>query len=226
MNGKLTKAVVAGAAAIALAAGGGTWAAWSDFGVQSSSAGAGILKLNVSARDGATKGIEPFSLAPGQNKFQTFYLASADGANVPDGTLTATLQDLVDTEDNAPACTTNSEAIAEAPGDVDANGMPTNPKNDCGSVGELSQQAHVQILVSDAMDNASSCGNTGIYHSATPSGVGLLADLAGTEFDLGTVTPGQGICVRMEMSLHKDATDAVQGDQASFNWRFDLDQVI
>ena len=53
MNSKLIKGSLAGVAALALAAGGTTMAAWSDFGVESTSAGAGILKLNVSTRDGA-----------------------------------------------------------------------------------------------------------------------------------------------------------------------------
>lgn len=225
MNSKLVKASLAGAAAIALAAGGSTFAAWSDFGSVGSSAGAGILKLNVAPRIGTSSGVDAFSLAPGQNKFQEFYLASADNDNVPVGDLTAKITQLVDTEDNGPACTTNSEAIAEAPADVDSHGNPTNPLNDCGSAGELSSQATVQILVSDAVDNASSCPNTGIYHSATPSGTGTLAAQTAKTFDLGNVSAGQGVCVRMEMSLPSSATNAVQGDQASFDWLFNLTQV-
>jgi hypothetical protein len=225
MNSKLMKASLAGAAVIALAAGGGTFAAWSDFGVVGSSAGAGILKLNVSTRNGSTVGIDPFNLAPGQNKYQEFYLASADSDNVPDGNLTAKIQNLVDTEDGGPACTTNSEALAEAPGDVDSHGNPTNPLNDCGSTGELSSEATVQILVSDPVASAASCPNTGIYHSATPSGTGTLAAQTAKTFSLGTLSAGDGVCVRMEMSLPSSATNASQGDEASFDWRFDLVQV-
>jgi hypothetical protein len=228
MNNKLAKASIAGVAAIALAATGSTFAAWSDFGIESTEAGAGILKLDVSVREGATKGIEPFSLAPGQNKFQEFYLASADDENVPVGALTARIQNLADIEDNGPGCTTNSEALEEEPTHVDAQGNPTNPLNDCGSEGELSGQATVQILVSDPVPDASSCPNTGIYHSATPSGTGSLASQPGKTFDLGNVSAGEGVCVRMEMSLPDlpgTVNNAVQGDDVSFDWRFDLTQV-
>lgn len=224
MNHKLVKASVAGAAALALAAGGSTFAAWSDFGVESTGAGAGIMKLTVSDRDGSGGTIQPFNLAPGQNKFQEFYLASASADNVPSGVLTAKIQNLVDTEDGAPGCTTNSEALAEQPSHVDSHGLPTNPANDCGNAGELSSQATVQILVSDPVPSAASCPNTGIYHSATPSGTGTLASQIGKTFQLGTLQKGEGVCVRMEMSLPTSATDATQGDDVGFDWRFDLTQ--
>lgn len=224
MNSKLMKASIAGAAVIALAAGGSTFAAWSDFGSVTSNAADGILKLNVSDRSGTTSGVSPFQLAPGQNKFQEFYLASADNANVPAGDLTAQIRNLVDTEDNGPACTTNSEALAEAPADVDSHGNPTNPLNDCGTVGELSSEATVQILVSDPT-TATSCPNTGIYHSATPSGTGTLASQTSKTFTLASgLTAGQGVCVRMEMTLPTTADNKVQGDKASFDWLFNLAQ--
>jgi hypothetical protein len=230
MNKKLIKGSLAGVALVAIAAGGTTYSAWSDFGVSSNAAGAGIMKLTVSDRDGSTAGVAPFSLAPGQNKAQEFFLASADADNVPVGALTAKIQNLKDIEDNGPACTTNSEAIAEDPSAVDAHGLPTNPLNSCGGTGELSTQATVQILVSDPVANASSCPNTGIYHAATvtpalPAG-STLASAATRTFQLGNVSAGQGVCVRMEMSLPASATNSVQGDDVTYDWRFDLAQVV
>ena len=182
---------------LALAAGGTTFAAWSDFSVESSSAGAGILKLNVSSRDGSTIDVEPFNLAPGQNKYQEFYLASADADNVPVGALTAQIKNLVDTEDNGPGCTTNSEAIAEAPGDVDSHGMPTNPL-------QRLRQRRRAVQPGTRADpgqrcgprNAASCPNSG-YHSASPSGTGTLASQTSKVFNLGDVAHGEGVCVRM-----------------------------
>ncbi len=103
--------------------------------------------------------------------------------------------------------------------------MPTNPANDCGNTGELSGQATVQILVSDPAANASSCPNTGIYDSATPVGTGTLASQVTKTFDLGNVSKGEGVCVRMEMSLPSSASNASQGDQVAWDWRFDLTQV-
>ena len=133
---------------------------------RSTAAGAGILRLNVSDRDGAGTTIAPFSLAPGQNKFQEFFLASADADNVPQGTLYADLVNLVDTEDGGPTnnCTTNSESIAEGGAG-------------CGTVGELSSQAKVQVLWSDPVAGAASCPNTGIY-SPQRRGRSTLADAA------------------------------------------------
>lgn len=221
MNKKLMKASIAGAAALALAAGGSTMAAWSDFGVESTGAGAGMLKLIVSDRDGSGPTIQPFSLAPGQNKYQEFFLASADADNVPNGVLTARIKNLVDTEDDA-LCTTNSEAIAEGSG-TNGAGLPTN-LSICGAGGELSSQATVQILKSAPVANKSFCENTGIYGSTTPSGTGLLNAQPAKTFQLGTLAPGEGVCVRMEMSLPSSADNATQGDLAAFDWHFDLVQ--
>ena len=83
MNSKLVKASLAGVAALAVTAGGTTCAAGSDFATAGDSAGAGYLKLNLADRQGAAPTIAPFSLAPGQNKTQEFYLASADSGNTP-----------------------------------------------------------------------------------------------------------------------------------------------
>ena len=221
MNSKLIKASLAGVAAIAVAAGGTTFAAWSDFATSSDAAGAGYLKINLTDRQGAGGAIQPFSLAPGQNKTQEFYLASADSGNTPDGVLTAFIENLADTEDSA-TCTTDSEAVAEGSA-VDGTGAPTN-SSACGTVGELSSQLNVQILASTPVAGPASCPNTGIYGSTTPSGTGTLASQIGKTFQLGTLDPGQGVCVRVEMSLPSSATNAVQGDDVSWNWQFDLNQ--
>ena len=235
MNKKLIKASVAGAAALALAAGGTTFASWSDFGVQQSAAGAGILKLNVSSKIPGQINVKPFSLAPGQNKYQEMFLASADSENVPLGDLTATIKNLVDSEDGAPSCTTNSEAIAEQSTHVDAHGMPTNPLNDCGSQGELSQQLKVQILASDPVADSTDCGSSSAapgypYKTTTPSGVANpLASffVPSKTFNLAEdLKPGEGVCIKIEMSLPEAADNAVQGDEVTFDWRFDLAQAL
>ncbi len=212
MNKKLLKASVAGVAVAAIAFSGSTFAAWSDFGEESTGAGAGILKLNLSDRDGTSSGVAPFSLAPGQNKTQEFFLASADAGNVPTGILTGKIQNLDDIEDGGPSCTTNSERVAEG-------------GNGCGTEGELADEMKIQVLASQPVASQASCPNTGIYGSTTPSGVGQLDDKAGTEFQLGELEAGEGVCVRMEASLPKAAsTNASQGDEVTYDWRFDLTQ--
>lgn len=223
INKSIIRGTLAGVGVIALAAGGGTFASWSDFDViADNGAGAGIMRLDVSNRHGSTVDVAPFRLAPGQNKAQEFYLASADATNVPAGTLTATILNLRDIEDNGPACTTNSEALAEAPDNFDSHGLPTNPLNDCGATGELSGQLKTQILFSAPVASAASCPNTGIYGG--PLSKTLAQQVAGGPWTLGTLTAGQGICVRVEMSLPATATNAVQGDDVAFDYRFDLVQ--
>ena len=225
MNNKLLKGSLAGVAAIALAAGGTTFAAWSDFGLQQTGAGAGMLKLDVSSNAPTQINVKPFELAPGKNKYQEMFLASANGDNVPVGALTARIVNLDDVEDGAPGCTTNSEAKAEAPSHLDEHGLPTNPSNDCGSEGELSQQATVQIVASDPVPNPGSCPSTGGYHAVTSSDT-LAHQAAKAPFALGNLAAGQGVCVRVEMTLPFDSsTDASQGDQSSWDWRFDLEQI-
>ena len=227
MNSKLMKASLAGAAAIALAAGGGTFAAWSDFNVGTSGVGAGILKLDpITVGQGTGLQVQPFSLAPGQNKSQYFYLASADGDNVPLGNLTLNFQHIVDTEDGGPGCTTNSEAIAEAPADVDpVTGMPTNPANDCGTVGELASHLDTSVSASAPVSTPSAC-DTSIPLSLVTSGK-LTALAAGSPIPVGTnLAAGQGVCVKVEMALNKVHTgDDVQGDQTSYDYKFALSQI-
>lgn len=225
MNKKLVRGSLAGVAVIALAAGGGTFASWSDFGVSTDNgAGAGVMSLNVSNRDGAGSTVAPFRLAPGQNKAQEFFLAGASADNVPVGTLSAKIQNLRDIEDGGPGCTTNSEALAEEPTHVDAAGLPTNKANDCGSIGELSSQLKTQILFSDPVANASSCPNTGIYTHSIGTGNTLAQQVAAGSSSLGTLSAGQGVCVRFELSLPITATNAVQGDDVAYDYRFDLVQ--
>lgn len=225
MNKKIVRGSLAGVAVIALAAGGGTFASWSDFGVSSDNgAGAGIMRLNVSNRDGTGQSVAPFRLAPGQNKAQEFFLASADADNVPTGTLSAKIQNLRDIEDGGPGCTTNSEALAEKPGHVDAAGLPTNKANDCGNTGELSSELKTQILYSDPVTSAASCPNTGIYSHSVGTKKTLAEQVALGSTALGTLSSGQGVCVRFEMSLPSSATNAVQGDDVAYDYRFDLVQ--
>jgi hypothetical protein len=217
-NSKLLKASVAGAAVVAIAAGGGTYSAWSDFATQSAGAGAGFLRLNLGDHQGTdTNVVQPFSLAPGQHKTQDFYLASADSGNTPDGAVTAYVDKLTSTEDTASGtCTTASEAAAEDTSNCAANG------------GELAQQAHISVW---KLDNVSSQAECDHYDSSIPALVNnVVMDAAPTSADPITVSPdlapGKGVCMVVEVSLPYDsATNASQGDQMSWDWHFDLTQL-
>ena len=72
MNKKLIKASVAGAAALALAAGGTTFASWSDFGSISDNLGGGIMISQACPNAGSGSTALDFdNLAPGMNSFRT-----------------------------------------------------------------------------------------------------------------------------------------------------------
>jgi len=221
MNSKLMKAGIAGAAVVAMAAGGGTFAAWSDFSTQSAGAGAGYLRLNVNGHDGTdTNAVQPFNLAPGVHKTQTFWFTSADKYNVTHGKLTAYVDQLSDTEDTAAGtCTTASEAAAEGTTNCAANG------------GELSSEA--QMFVGRAL-NVSSAADCQSWDASSPSNVlvggsTLVKDVPNTAAAPITVAPdlapGDGACMVVEVTLPSSADNKVQGDDMSWVWHFDLTQI-
>ena len=227
MNSKLIKACIAGTAAVAVAAGGTTFAAWSDFGTTSAAAGAGYLKLNITDEVVSSTAL---SLAPDKNQYLDFLLTSADSGNTPNGKLTVKVADLVDTEDTPGACTTNSESLLET-GAVGG---------DCGTgagTGELSDEVKVSVKTrapvvgtecNDLADNTFAEITPPV--GTSPIGGGNLPVLSTLFAADGTwtldtsLTPGEGVCVRVRMFLPSTATNATQGDDAAWNWRFDLVQ--
>lgn len=230
MNNKLVKGSLAGVAALALAAGGSTFAAWSDLGfVNNNKAGAGHLVLNVGK---SITSSESMLLAPGENQSIDFYIASNDGHSVPNGELFITLKDLVDHEDG---CTSNSEAVAENGGDEN---VPFQPGYDaalaCGSNvtgndnGELSKEARMEIIQYGPSANGV-CGNPA--SNSVVQNFATVEGLENTKLPVVQLAPGEGTCVRAIVKLNVDpnpaaADNKVQGDSISWNFRFDLEQVI
>jgi alternate signal-mediated exported protein len=233
MNSKLVKASLAGAAAIALAAGGGTFAAWSDFGNIAGTSTAGALKLSLSDINGTS--VTPITspkLAPGENKVQDFFVASRsdDTAALQNAALSVSLADLVGIEDG---CTTNSESAE----DVDCSVVPPVPQTTPPtSTGDFPQEAYIQFSIKPAT-SANTCATGGYASSAARQGT--LAHVASLgKLPIGSLNPGDGVCVRMELGLPDQAMgnavdfawpnkadNKVQGDSATFNVRFDLEQV-
>lgn len=86
MNTKVLKASLAGVAAVALLAGGGTYASWSDFSIdEDNTVGAGTLTITA-GEDGGTGPTSQFDnvrLAPGQDKDEWTKIVSNDGDSVP-----------------------------------------------------------------------------------------------------------------------------------------------
>lgn len=218
---KLAAGAVAGVAALALI-GGGTFALWSDFDtVEGNELAAGTLVLDV----GESTSLDMGNLAPGENKATTLFIANRgdDTAALQNAQLTATFENLRDIEDG---CVSNSEQQE----DTTCGNGPNNNN------GEFSEQAYLQLRVSPAAD-AGSCA------SGAPKAWKKLADYFGTSTALGGLNPGQGICVKIEAGLPSGqgnqtpppgidapnaptATNAVQGDSATFDVRFDLTQNV
>jgi hypothetical protein len=218
MNSKLVKASLAGAAVVALAAGGGTFAAWSDFSNQATGAGAGYLRLGVNGQDGTAPTVQPFNLAPGTNKTQTFWFTSADKYNTTHGKLTAYIQGLTDTEDTgAGTCTTASEAVAEGTPNCAANG------------GELSSEATIFVARALSITSQAACDHytatapnilvSNVVMNTAPNSAAAPIDVA------DDLAPGDGACMFVEVSLPSTADNTVQGDDMSWTWHFDLTQI-
>jgi predicted ribosomally synthesized peptide with SipW-like signal peptide len=225
MNSKLIKGSLAGVAALALAAGGTTFAAWSDFNeITGNDVGAGILKLTVAPNSGSQMVFDSLEMAPGGiNGKRAVYVASNDGASTPSGRLFLSLKDVLGTEDG---CVGNSEILDDP---------------DCGgsNEGDFIDDALLQVTTY-AVNSPGDC--TPSYAPAskvvTPQHGGSLSwwesqptawEVTGNGTSLGGVdrsylAPGQGLCVSMDISLAYAVDNASQGDSSLFMTRFDLKQ--
>jgi len=224
MNSKLMKAGIAGAAVVALAAGGGTFAAWSDFqNVTGNQTSAGHLVLNLPNTTGPISNVAQQSIAPGESRTIDYFLTSADLDGVPSAALSLKVKDIVDNENG---CASNSEAAVDT-------------CNVAGDVGEFSQQAYMRVRYSDPVAINSGAWNPSLHECTAPviHGVGVtepdnntthyprLASYT-TPAALGTLQAGQGVCVRIDIGLDPNANNAVQGDSSNFNVEWDLTQIL
>lgn len=230
MNSKLIKGSLAGVAAIALAAGGTTFAAWSDFAVDSgNNVGADVLALTVN--ESTTRQFDDVVLAPGVGRDLAFYVASRNGTTINDANLTMTLQNLAGTENG---CDSNSEAYAESGGTISDKDDATAPCNDLTSGGEFTQQA-LYYVQSKKASNAADCNSNGPMDSRLTNtklsvANGIAVDLLGASDH--PFKQGEGVCVLAHVFMPNNvaqygfaADNKSQGDQASFDVRFDLTQV-
>lgn len=227
MNKKLVRGSLAGVAAIALAAGGTTFAAWSDFGyVNGNQAGAGHLVLNV---DEGALTHESMRLAPGDtSRSVNFYIASNDGDSVPNGQLYITMQNLLNHEDG---CTAKSEAVTEG---IDPTKPGFNKNTSCGSIadgnnnGELGSQAKMEIYQYGPSENKQ-CSNESLPSSHVLDGANyhIVNAYNNVKIPVVELAPGQGTCVMATVLLpNQPDNNKVQGDSMTWDFRFDLEQVI
>lgn len=215
MNSKLMKAGLAGAAAIALAAGGSTFAAFSDFGnINGNSVGAGFLKLNLSASNtgGNTASLDFQKLAPGSYTGRTLWIASNDGQSVPDANIFVTLHNLVDT---AAPCSTS---LGKAQGEINSGvtgcliDQDTNTASGTPAQGNLSRVLTFGGYYYPSITTAADCAalatsstypsdRTAFFSSARGDLVGVASG-SGTKYELMkdsntplVLKPGQAACI-------------------------------
>jgi predicted ribosomally synthesized peptide with SipW-like signal peptide len=214
MNKKLMKGSLAGVAALALVAGGGTFAAWSDWdSLTGSHAGADELTLVLNEPN--SQNFDNMHLAPGVGGDYEFVVASRQGDTIPEAKLSMALTNLVGHEDG---CTsTNSEA------DADPNCADTT------SEGEFMDEARIIVNASTPSSDPDACNSSAHPRGARQSSISLreLRDnTASLPVDIGTLEPGQYVCVSMGLNMPVDASNASQGDSADFDLKFLLEQVV
>jgi predicted ribosomally synthesized peptide with SipW-like signal peptide len=227
MNRKLVMGAVAGVAAIGLAVGGTTYAAWSDFGdVTGNHVGAGILKLNLGANNGSDLKFDHVTMAPGGiNLERNVYVASNDGASTPDAQLFMSLKNIAGTENG---CDSNGERTD------DANCSDTSTANQGQFVDDAIVQA-TSYTVNSPNDCTQAYAPAG--HAVTALHGGslnfwktqvpwqLTGDLSASGgAAMPVLAPGQGLCVSLSISLAHAVDNASQGDSAAFDIHFDLVQ--
>lgn len=228
MNSKLFKASLAGVAAIAVTAGGTTFAAWSDFTTDNgNTVGADTLALDVDESQSVR--FDDVKLAPGVGRDLAFYVASRDGVTVPDADLTMTIKNLVGEEDG---CSSNSEATAEKGSETTASDPGAPCATTTGNEGQFIHQA-LYYVQARKTDDPSTCSTSALDSRQLNKKLSLMEDvpvnlLAPTD----VLSGGDGVCVLAHVFMPNNqsqyglvADDKSQGDSATFDIRFDLTQV-
>jgi predicted ribosomally synthesized peptide with SipW-like signal peptide len=242
MNKKLILGGAAGIAAIALAVGGTTYSAWSDYGqINGNSVGAGYLKLDLNGQTGSTPvtAIDWGKLAPGMVNVRTVWLASNDGQSVPDANISATFDNLVDHENG---CSTNSELVA----DPTCGGADQNT-GDLSHILNFETSYYPGVTQTQCATyptnppgpsngyNAFFASNQGdLYNAANGAGHTYTLDQPDSTTPL-VLQPGDGICVGFQAYWPHDPSTQVsapynddnvaQGDSFTFDVQFNLTQV-
>jgi predicted ribosomally synthesized peptide with SipW-like signal peptide len=219
MNSKLLKASLAGVAAIAVAAGGSTFASWTDTGsISDNSVATGILKLNLNSKNG-TSAVVPLnagSLAPGMGWGTNVWIASSDGASVPSALLSVSVKNIRDFENGCGS--TNSEAA------VDSTCVSSLP-GDGTLGGELSNALGTDLY---AWTPATPGACTEYPGSGSPTVSLIHSSILKTKenqvLNIGVLNHGDGRCVRLEQYLPSTAGDNVQSDSVKYDLAFTLAQ--
>jgi predicted ribosomally synthesized peptide with SipW-like signal peptide len=252
VNRKLMLGVLSGLAAIALAVGGSTYAAFSDFGqIDGNVVGVGFLKLSIGVGGGANAALDFGQLMPGAITNRLVWVGSDDGESVPDANLYLTLHNLTD---HAALCeTSRGKAIGEVESGISGCTVVGDAATGTPAQGNLSRVLSVGLGYYPAIRDATACAGVqstelrnailaatsgNLYASATANdGAGVRYRL--TEADGTTalkIAPSTGACIGIDASWPPDGTraehpspsgpsdNAAQGDSLTVDIRFDLVQ--
>ena len=249
MNRKLVLGVLSGLAAIALALGGTTYSAFSDFGqVDGNVVGAGFLQLNLGAGGSADASLRFGQVMPGSTTGQAIWADSADGNGVPDANLFLTLRNLVDHA--GPCDTSRGKATGEIASGIGGCTVVGDVVTGTPAQGNLSRVLSFEVAYFPGVDNAAACRDgqnsqpRKVILARSPGNLHESAS-AGTRYELkqddGTtplvLAPGAGVCIGIEAAWPGDdnppgrpnpgypSDNAAQGDSLSVDVRFDLVQV-
>lgn len=220
---------------------GGTFALWSDFQVVAdNSSEAGELVLTADESSVSTNG-GGGPLAPGENKTVYRFVSNRSDNTVAlqDALLELSFENLRDAENG---CASNGEAVAEGASEAQAavndySAAACDTETTTG--GELSTEAYLQVrkgAPSTTIVDATDC--TSGSSSAVGAAKTLSAWMSAPAVNLGSLDPGEGLCIVFEFGLPGNgiappgidfggppATNASQGDSALWDIRLDLTQI-
>jgi len=179
MNRKLILGAVAGVAAIGLAVGGTTYAAYSDFGdIGNNSVAAGTLSLALGSNGQGDAPMDFGHMVPGNSSAggdttgRTVWIVSNAGTSTPNANLAVTFKSLVD---KAAACATSQgKAQGEALSDINGCGG-TSPGGtaltDTGTPaqGNLSRVLTFQLIYYPTITSPSDCATDLITKGSWPA---------------------------------------------------------
>ncbi len=205
---KFTKAGIAGAAALAIAAGGGTYALWSDYYVDGgNNIGADRLAIEVEGV-GTNAVFNKLDLAPGEKFDQENVITGrVGGADINVAKAYVSFTDLTDTDNGCGSQSENDVDNCESPSDS----------------GELSQNTHVVVHRYDA-DCTSNL--TRIVKSESNTTLAQLASQP--RLFIGDMSDGQQYCLKMTIAIPEGtmgSNNIVMTDRSTFSMKYDLEQV-
>jgi predicted ribosomally synthesized peptide with SipW-like signal peptide len=224
MNSKLLKGSLAGVAALALAATGTTFAAYSDFGnINDNSLQAGILKIDLNNQNGsAATPLDFGNFNPGHSFVQNVWVASSNADSVPNANLSVTVTNVRDFENGCGS--TNSEQLADPTCTASTDGDGTLGGEISPKLG-TDMYAWMPSTPGQCANYPGAATAVSIWHSTPLKNTEGITKNISTSPGGHALNGGDGYCVRIEQYLPASTGNEVQSDSVKFDLRFDLEQV-